>query len=267
MAHFNVFDCTDYKLFLEALIEANERGYQTELARAAGCHSSYISQVLNGKAHLTSDQIFGIARHLEMTEVETDYFLLLADLAKSVNEEFKDRIHKRMQTLKKENLQTAKYFSRETLNELNRSTYYSSWAYGAVRHFLRTDKGSTEKEIAERFFLYPDYARQVLEDLQRFGLAKFTDGGWVRTATGSLSLPYDSPFYLINHLNWRVKAIEETLRGNPSYSFSGITCVSEQENREVRKVIERTVNGWSRSVKDMMDGDQIYLFGIDWVKI
>src|SRR5258707_1252594 len=51
------FDYKDYRLFLKALCRQPEakRGFQAALAKAAGCQSSYLSQVLQGNVHVTKD--------------------------------------------------------------------------------------------------------------------------------------------------------------------------------------------------------------------
>ena len=60
-----IFEFNSYKSYLSHYIETSgRRGLISELAKAAGCTHSYLSQVLNGKPELTPDHAWALADHL-----------------------------------------------------------------------------------------------------------------------------------------------------------------------------------------------------------
>src|SRR6185437_2114301 len=75
----SVFDFRSYKEFLFWYVDgaSKSRGARTQLAAHAGCQSAYISQVLNGAAHLSLEQAEKISRGIGQTSEEGTYFLLL----------------------------------------------------------------------------------------------------------------------------------------------------------------------------------------------
>src|SRR5436309_16129314 len=80
-----LFTYTSYKAYLIDRIEQNKdlRGYQSQLARAAGCQRSFLSQVLNGKFDLSREHAAELSRFWGLDPLETEYFIGLVDLARA----------------------------------------------------------------------------------------------------------------------------------------------------------------------------------------
>ena len=58
-------------------------GYQRQLSEAAGCHTSYLSQVLADKAQLTPDHAAGLAVFWQWNETASEYFLTMVQLERA----------------------------------------------------------------------------------------------------------------------------------------------------------------------------------------
>lgn len=77
-----------------------KRGYQTQLAREAGCQVSYFSQVLSGRAQLSMEQAAGLAAFWKFDELKTDYFIALVALHRAGTQALKDKITRDIQRLR-----------------------------------------------------------------------------------------------------------------------------------------------------------------------
>src|ERR1700722_8117600 len=98
----NLFENTDYKDVLHTQIAANRdrRGYRSELAQAAGCQLSFLSQALHSHVHLTPDHAAGLATFWGFDHDERDYFLELVNLARAGSQVLKKILLKRLEEIK-----------------------------------------------------------------------------------------------------------------------------------------------------------------------
>ena len=81
-----IFEYTDYKAFLESWIASRPqggRGIKSKMAQAMRCQLAYLSQVLNGPAHLSLEQAEALNGILDHSHEEGDFFLLLLQRARA----------------------------------------------------------------------------------------------------------------------------------------------------------------------------------------
>src|SRR4051812_13481564 len=94
-----VFDFKDYKLFLKkALNEGTRggRGAKTLFAKAIQSESSHVTRILNGKAHLTPEQVERTNRYLGHSREESVYFFYLVQFAQAGTAELKKFIEEQI---------------------------------------------------------------------------------------------------------------------------------------------------------------------------
>ena len=132
----SVFDYDDYKDYVRDALDAraeNKRGERSRLASFVGCHTAYVSQVLNGAAHFSLEQAEKINHFLGHGKEQSLFFLFLIQLARagtpSLRKVFEEQLRalKEKQFVLKDRLQFNKTLSRE-----DQATFYSSWHYGAA---------------------------------------------------------------------------------------------------------------------------------------
>ena len=77
MSDLTIYEFEDYRQFIRHQLEANkqQRGYQSVLAKAAGCQPSFFSQAVRGQVQLTPDHAVGLADFWQLDSHQTDYFL------------------------------------------------------------------------------------------------------------------------------------------------------------------------------------------------
>jgi uncharacterized protein (TIGR02147 family) len=208
-----VFDFNNYKDFLRHVAGGKifRRGIKTKFAKAAECQSTYISQVLHGKSHLSLEQAERISRFLGHTKEETQFFLLLLNKDRSGSKELKaffsqqieDRITQRLSVVNRLGVNNV-------LTEEQHAIFYSSWQYLAIHMALTIPELQTREALANYFHITLERVDKVLEFLLQAGLAQ-THKNTYKTGTPVIRLGKDSPHIFKHHGNWRQQAIDSAV--------------------------------------------------------
>ncbi|HTL11770.1 MAG TPA: TIGR02147 family protein [Bdellovibrionota bacterium] len=190
----DVFGYSDYKAYLAAWIEAQSgrRGTQAGLAKAAGCGASFLSQVLKGHQHLSSEQILGIAAYVRLNALETDYLVELLQLARAGNARsrkfFQDRLGR---IVRKNFLDTQPDV--KALDVQRATLLASSWLHSALRMLASMREFGNVDAMARRLSVPPSVVIAVLKDLEGAGLLeRLPSGGW-KSTVGPVYFEPDSP--------------------------------------------------------------------------
>jgi uncharacterized protein (TIGR02147 family) len=212
-----IFDYRSYKPYLKAIAggRALRRGMKAQLAKAAGCQPTYISQVLHGKAHLSPEQAERLTRYLELTKEESQFFLLLlhkdragtTELREAYQQQIEDRIVQRMSVVNRLGANNA-------LTEEQHAVFYSSWQYLAIHMALTIPELQNREALSAYFNIGFERVDRVLEFLVQTGLAIQNKNNY-STGTPVIRLGKDSPHIFKHHGHWRQQAIESLERESP----------------------------------------------------
>lgn len=244
----NLFDFYDYRTLIRGVIElrGEERGYHKRLAAAAGCHTSYLSQVLNSHIQLTPDQAAGMARFWGFSAQEADYFLCLVMLDRSSTPALKEFLETRLAALREEN----NVLSRRIKNRPSKLAledqvlYYSAWYYAAIHMMITVPRLRKPAEIAQRLALPTDLVERTLNQLETMGVVQRDEGGYAPT-NKVVHIGTDSPLNATNHAHWRQVATHRIFENRPGevhysavYSLSQADLVKLRE--ELLQLMERS---------------------------
>ena len=133
----------------------NAAGFKTELARAAGCTPSYLSQVVSGKPELTPDQAVAIADFLRLGPTETEFFLILVDQSRAGTPRLKSYLQKKLESALDSRLRTESVIAKTNdpayvASVVPANTYRgqtSDVSTAAVRNFLVSHDGVSEAVV------------------------------------------------------------------------------------------------------------------------
>src|SRR5262245_14806797 len=103
----DVFEFSDYKDYLKAWIHNQPRGgrgARSKLASALKCHTAYVSQVLNQEAHLSLEQAEEFNALAPHPPEQSEYFLLLVQLARAGTPLLKARLRKQIESMQQKRL-------------------------------------------------------------------------------------------------------------------------------------------------------------------
>ena len=77
-----------------------------ELAKDSQIQTTYLTNVLKGRAHFNADQIFAVTHRLGFSTQEQDYCLLLLEWERTQNLKRRNLLKSRLDLIRNENLKT-----------------------------------------------------------------------------------------------------------------------------------------------------------------
>lgn len=271
MTNKNVFNFSDYKDYLshvETTRKSFERGFRTKLASSIGCQSGFISNVLNGEAHFSSEQITGISKFLNLKAPEQKYLYMLLQYSRAGTSELKSFIQNELTVLRDEYLNIKKRVGdSKTLSESDQSVYYSSWHYTAV-HLLTTIPGyKTAQNIAEGLGLPEAVVKRILLFLVQTGILVEKKNGELEAGNVLIHLNRESPHIRQHHTNWRIAAIQSLANENQSdLHYSTISTLSKSDMEKLKAEMVRLIESYVETVKPSKEEDMVG-FTLDFFKL
>ena len=124
----------DYRKYLLDFVEHTDaRGMKSQLASAARCQRSFLSQVLSGSVNMTLEHAIGMAKYIGLSPSETEYFYCLVGLARASLPEAKTYYGEKMNSLRWANEERKEKISSSSGHGEIIPEYYSNWKFAAVQ--------------------------------------------------------------------------------------------------------------------------------------
>jgi uncharacterized protein (TIGR02147 family) len=260
----------DYRELLRwkiSQLPAKGRGQIEKLARHLHVHQSFVSQVLGGKKDFSEEQLYRVSQYFELTEPQTEYLLALLQAGRATHPGLKQIAERNLRRLKSQarampvdNLEVT------PLSERERSVFYSSWYYSAVRLLTSIDGLNSASTIAARLHLPVAQVQVVLEFLVKAGLVA-QKGGRYEIGPRRTLISGDSPALSRHHMNWRMRALEALQRdvALPTCYTSPMT-LSASDIKEVQRILHEAISKIEPLVEPS-PAEDLYCLNIDWFKV
>lgn len=220
-----------------------ERGYQRRLAEAAGCHTSFLSQILHSHVQLTLDQAACLAKFWDMSDDETEYLLALVSLERSGSDPLRSVLNRKLNALREHHQILANRLRAErTVSSEHRAKYYSAWYYAATHVLLTIPAYRTSEAVARRLGLAPVRAREILEELEEMKLAAREPLGTWSSIESDIHIPASSPLSIANHCNWRLLAAK-SMQDDPKEGlhYTAVHSLSRRDLGILRELLLETI--------------------------
>lgn len=237
----------NYQEFIKEMIEKKPRKGRGEMQRMAqylSIHSTLVSQIMSGSRDLTVEQAHDLSQYLELTESETEYFQLLVQISRASTMNYKKHLQLKLQAFKEEAQKVSKRFSKsDELQEHEKSVFYSSWIYSAIRLYCSTsEEGRTLEDIVSYFQISRTKALEYLQFLTQCRLCESKKDkffmGQQRTYIDRGSI-----FFLKHHLNWRLKSIQRSEIAKPEEKLYTVTMsISEEDFAKINLEVTKLLN-------------------------
>jgi uncharacterized protein (TIGR02147 family) len=251
----NIFKFTDYRAFLREYGKSQGRGGRgqlSKLAKVLGVHSTFVSLVFKEKRDLSLEQALLLARHLNLTDAEADYFLNLVQLSRSGHHELREYTKKKIQEAQEAAKKRGAQFEHERqLGAEERQTFYSSWHYSAIRIFTSLrPAGCTLEEICAHFHLPRATVAEALHFLVRTQL-ELQKGERYQVGAQRTFLEKGSPFLKCHHSNWRLKALQQYEQlSDEEMMFTTTISLSRADFSRLRETLSEFVKTISHVIKE-----------------
>ncbi|NBX17600.1 MAG: TIGR02147 family protein [Proteobacteria bacterium] len=214
-----IYDHTDYVHFLSVRLKAlpQARGSQAALAKFLGVQSSFVSQVLSRRAHLSREQAIKVAEYFSLPYDEVRFFMLLVDAERAGSKSLENFYKSEIETLLREREEVQERIGvHEQIADEAQTVYYSSWVYGAV-HILSALPGTqTVDAIAAHLRLPKQHIQTVADWLIANDLVVRSDCGRLAIGKGRIHIGRHSRHVARHHANWRIKSLDSLERSTQS---------------------------------------------------
>jgi uncharacterized protein (TIGR02147 family) len=260
-----VFEFDDYKVFVHKKLHTLENkghGQYTRIAEHLGVHTSMVSQVFNGPKDLTFEQACGVCSYFGLTELETDYFVALVQLARA-----KAKCARDILRLKNQAGSLKDRLSKDVVMSVaDDAVFYSQWYLMAAKLLSSIQGYNTPETISEKLGVPLHLINKGLEFLFSVGLCVEVDGK-IKPGPANTHLGADSPLVSRHHQNWRVKGFEKMGLLKPTELFLTMPAtLSEKDVILLRSKIVEFIDEFV-SVIDKSKGEVLYCLNIDWFDV
>ena len=265
----SLYNEIDYKMVIQKKIEENSlaRGYKTQLALAAGCQKSFLSQVLHSHIHLTPDHAMGLTVFWGLLPDERDYFLELVQKDRASSRSLKELSASRLQEIRRRNQDLATRFQKtKPIEEAQQALYYSSWHWSAIHIMLTIPVFSYSHAIASRLLLPEAFVIQCLENLQQMRLVVKQGKKW-RVTQNDIHLPQDSPLTAMNHGNWRNRAVADAQMRSPgNVHYTALHSLSRKDFDVIKGILLSALDK-SRQIVKPSSEEELACICVDWFSV
>ena len=260
------FEFNDYKQFLWHFIENQPkkgRGLIKTIGQYLRIDPSQVSQVLSGSKDF-EEQAMLLTGFIGLNELETDYFLTLVQIERAGSKILKDHYLKKKEKIKKDSLNVKEHIRPDrVLSDYEKSVFYSSYLYSAVRLSTSIGDGLTISEIAERMYLPREKVTAIIKFLLECNLCVEKNGRYQMGAQHT-HVDRSSPFLSRHHHNWRVKALERTESiSEQELQYTGPVSINAEDFQVIRDLLVAAIAKSLETVKKSEATDVACLL-IDW---
>lgn len=264
MTKNELYEFDDYKPYIAQRARTSpQKGFKTQFAEAAGIQSTYLSQVLHGKADLSLEQAQAASDFLGHTEQESHYFLLLVQKGRAGTQTLRKYFQKQIEQIQKDRLQVSKRLAQETtLGPAEQAVYYSSWLYGAVHMAVGVDGLRTRDEIAHALRSTPEKVEEVLDFLLEKGLI-LKENGQLISGPARIFLGKSSQNIQRHHTNWRMQAIDSLDRETErDLHYSAIITLSKKDVLVIKDKLLEMIKENLKVIQASAE-EELYVFNLD----
>lgn len=270
MAKNSIFNYASFSQFLQNEVEKNthmKRGEKKHIAEYLNIHPTLLSQIFSGQRYFSEEQVFLLLEYMGLSDFEIDYILILHQIHTTGNKKYRERLLKKKEMLKNKSLDISERVEKDRiLTDEEKSIFYSSWQYSAIRIFASLEGGKSREEINERFDIDKKQVGEILEFLLKSGLCKLEKGKY-HHQVGRTHLEKTSPYLKQHHANWRIKSIQkmDNFR-DKDLTFTAPLSLSNKDFEVLREEMVLMIKKISDTVKDT-EPEDVFCFNMDFFKV
>lgn len=262
-----VFDFTDYKDFVLKWVENRPRKGRGEflaMAHAMNVHTTLVSQIFKGARDLSLEQADALADHLTFSSAERRYFLDLVNYSRAGTKKLKSFYLHSLKDQKREADRLQKRLKvKRTLSDAEKAIFYADAIYSYIHLLTYLPDMNTVEKIAARVKRDKQVVEDVVDFLLSANLLKKTSQG-LKPSTMTTHVDAHSPYVLMHHRNWRLKAIERQGQRDPGDLFySGQLTMSRQDYDRCKEVLRKALEEMYM-IMGPSESEEVYNFNFDF---
>ncbi len=264
-----VFDYKNYRDYLrDTLGKPGQRtGMRLKACRALGCHTTYLSQVLSERAHLSLEHAESLNKFLNHTNDESEFFVFLVLRDRAGTKALQERFNQKLQEiLTRRNVIKGRLKGMAELSPEDQNRFYSSWIYTALHVLVSIKEFQTAEKLATATGLSLPALLEALDFLKRIGVITKKEGRYIH-GTQLLHLGSDSAQIAKHHTNWRFHTIQSLATARPDdLHYSAVFSLSKEVAQKVRENILKTLQENIGLVRDAVE-EEAHVYTFDFYKL
>lgn len=267
----NMFTENDYRTIIRRCIEERKKTEPTynfqELAKKMRIQKAYLSRVISGKAHFSSDQLFLACQFLNFNEEEKEYLFLLLEIAKSGLEDRKKQLMKKIDSFQVKYLVTKKFLSEKTFSgsSLDFIDYYLNPLNQIVHICLSINRFRADlKQIAKELHVPLDKIIFSVHQLEKMGIIEKTKNDQYVNRIKNLHLPKDSKIYQswLNQIRFFGLMQSHHISQDNKYNFTAIFSGNSILRKKIQIKLLEFIKEIEPTIKDSRPSG-IYQLNLD----
>jgi uncharacterized protein (TIGR02147 family) len=267
MNEFSIYNFLNYKAYVKAWIRALPKrghGEKRRIAEKIQCHSGYVSQVLEGSAHLSLEQAAALSDYLGHNSIEARFFLLLVQKGKAGTRLLENHFDSQINEIIERRISMQHRLEyKEKLSADDQATYYSSWQYAAIHVAISIPAFQTKDALSKHFQIRFKKVSEILDFLVEKGLVIEASGKYQHGPT-KIYLPDTSPLISKHHSNWRVRALasfDQTLPHDTHYS--SVATINEGDLPKVRAIFMKAIEEARALIGRSTNENKVFSYSLD----
>lgn len=205
----SIWNFSSYREYLRERLgtDGARTGQRKRLAEAIPVHSTFVSQVLKGRAEFSLEQSESINLFFGHTEEEGECFILMVLKDRAGSAQLKARFERKIQAMRDARLNISKRLDANSqISAQDRERFYSSYIFGAVHVLTGIPQFRTPAALSEALRIPRPQIQEILEFMLRIGVLKEGAGG-LFPGPQHVHLGNDSELILKHHANWRLHTL------------------------------------------------------------
>jgi len=249
-----LFSFDDYRDYLRHEFPGKglNRGRRMLMAKYLNCQTSYLSQVLTDKAHLSLEHAVKTSIFLNHNDEEKKYFMLLVQSGKAGSKELIQYFDAEIKSIKKsrEEVISRIHLSAQMNKELQ-ATYYSSWHYLAIHILSALPSFNTIDAMSQKLKLERKITEEALRFLTKHGFVNSPNQGKYSIGIPRLHLSRNQFMLPKHHLNWRLKAMQSLdIETKKDLHYSVLLGISKEDQLLLRDKVLKLIEDYEPIIKD-----------------
>lgn len=244
-----IWEFADYRRYLIEKVggESTRSGLRKQLAEAIPVHTTYISQILSGRAELSLEQAESINEFFAHTEDEGEYFLTLVMKERAGSKKLKARFESKLKAMRDLRLNIQKRVGQsDEISQKDREKFYSNHYYGAIHVLTGIKEFKSVEKLAQALNLPRPRVQAMVDFCLRLGVLEIKNGD-LSPGKQHIHLGNQSELILKHHSNWRQHCLQSLQFLDPE-DLHYSACVSIDEATAF-KIKEALLSGLKDKVK------------------
>ena len=270
-----LYDFSDYKAYLEKCVTELRGGPSrltfAALAKQAKINRSYLSQVIKGDAHLSSDQLELITSALGLAEDDRDYLLLLLDIERTQIKERRARLESKAHELRREKLKSQSFLKTNDVAAASsaEAAYYQDPYCSLTHMFLTIPTYATAPQLlAEKMGISEAHLARVLQILCSAGVIE-KKGDVYEIQNQLRHLEATNPLAQVHRTLMRLKGLDVLARqsSDRDYFLSTSFSANERVRESIRRRFLDFLKSVSEDVERTKDVEEVFHINFDLFKV